>query len=146
MANHFVEYLNKNILKNHLKECIELKLKNITTVYMLESSIDLDYDKKQLYDLNSSLKLSLNLLKPPKIEKSYQQFLFQIITDPNNAYYEFTVDLENKLNEDFDKDILNKININKEKISRIDKYGNQSACISDKFPDLRKYCHCKIKF
>ena len=72
--------------------------------------------------------------------------MFQIITEPNSAFYEFTIDLENIANEDLGKNILNKINIKNEKISRIDKYGNASACISDKFPDLRKYCHCKTKF
>ncbi len=69
--------------------------------------------------------------------------MFQIITEPNSAFYEFTIDLENIANEDLGKNILNKINIKNEKISRIDKYGNASACISDKFPDLRKYCLCK---
>lgn len=27
-------------------------------------------------------------------------------------------------------------------ISRLDMYGNQPACVQEKYPDLRKYCFC----
>lgn len=28
-------------------------------------------------------------------------------------------------------------------ISRLDRYGNQSSCVSKLYPDLRKFCYCK---
>ena len=140
IAELFVTYLNKNILKDNLDECVKLELFNVTRVHLLESSIDIDYTNKiktSALDFFSNL----NLLKPPPIEQGYQKFLFQITTIPNNGLYEFTIEIENKLNED--RNFLSNVKINKDKISRLDKYGNTSSCIFNTFPDLRKFCYCK---
>jgi hypothetical protein len=141
MAQIFVDYLNKDILGNHKAECQLLELENITKVYLLESTIDLSYaDKRSKFNFLDIA--NLNLLKPPPVEQDFQKFLFQVIVKPNNAFFEFTIEYENKL---INGNELNEkqIKINKEKISRIDKYGNTSHCIAERFPDLRKYCYCK---
>ena len=142
MAEKFVDYLNKDLLGQHTAECHFLELANITKVYLLESTIDLSYaDKRLNFDFFDITKL--NLLKPPPVEQNFQKFLFQVIVKPNNAFFEFTVEYENKLRESSNKLDEKQIKINREKISRLDKYGITSQCIAEKFPDLRKYCYCK---
>ena len=57
-------------------------------------------------------------------------YQLQFITSPNDGFYEATIKMKKgmpSLGGD---------------ISRIDAYGNQSYCIADKFPLLRKYCYC----
>lgn len=140
MARLFVAYLNEDILKESLDKCVKLELNDVTRVYLLESSIDIEYTNK-IKSSNFDFFSNLNLLRPPPIEQGYQKFLFQITTKPNNGLYEFTIEIENNFKEN--KSYLNKVKINKDKISRLDKYGNSSSCIFDTFPDLRKYCFCK---
>ena len=142
MSKLFVDFINKDILKNHSDDCVELELQNITRVYLLESSIDLDYTNKQSKSSNFDF-LNLNLLKAPAVEQGLQRFLFQIITKPNNAFFEFTIDVENNLKDSNYDEYLNYVSIKKDKISRIDKYANTSSCIAEKYPDLRKYCYCR---
>ena len=82
----------------------------------------------------------MNLLKAPKIEIDYKKYLFQITTSPNSAYYEFTITIESKINEELN---LDNIKIDKDTISRLNAYGSTADCVKVKFPDLRKYCYCK---
>ena len=59
-------------------------------------------------------------------------YQLQFITSPNDGFYEATIKMKKgipSLGGD---------------ISRIDAYGNQSYCIADKFPLLRKYCYYSI--
>ncbi|GBM49216.1 hypothetical protein AVEN_158189-1 [Araneus ventricosus] len=35
--------------------------------------------------------------------------------------------------------------INEHELSRINMYGNQEHCVHDEYPELRKYCYCKIQ-
>ena len=39
--------------------------------------------------------------------------------------------------------VLKNLNLSEKKISRLNQYGNQSACIHTSNPELRKYCFCK---
>ncbi|KAK9890548.1 hypothetical protein WA026_010624 [Henosepilachna vigintioctopunctata] len=41
--------------------------------------------------------------------------------------------------------VNNKFVIRMSDISRINMYGKQAKCIEDNFPNLRKYCHCKLE-
>lgn len=77
------------------------------------------------------------LLKEPKIEVDYEEFMFQVETS-KGAMFEFTVAHELHLT-----DFRSIISIKSDTISRIDKYGSSASCIQDTFPDLRKYCTCK---
>lgn len=83
----------------------------------------------------------MNLLLPPTIEVDYKKYLFQITTSPNLAIYEFTITMESKMNEEISFDNLK---IDEETISRLNLYGSGADCIKEKFPDLRKYCYCKV--
>ena len=142
MAESFVEYVNKEILGRHMKKCRPLRLESVTRVYLLESTIDLKYaSNRSAFDFLDLSKL--NLLKPPPVEQDYQKYLFQVVLRPSKAYFEFTVEMENKLNEGAPLPNDIKVKINKDKISRIDKYGNSSQCIAEQYPDLRKYCYCR---
>ena len=59
---------------------------------------------------------------------------------PNEAEYEFTVNSEFNLNST--EKFSNTFELNKNTISRINKYSNQADCISQQYPDLRKFCFC----
>jgi hypothetical protein len=54
-------------------------------------------------------------------------------TLPNYAHYEGTVARNLKYQ---NYEIFHDI-------SRLDHYGNQSACVMKQYPDLRKYCYCR---
>ncbi|GIX81283.1 uncharacterized protein CEXT_740621 [Caerostris extrusa] len=60
----------------------------------------------------------------------------QIETYPSEGIYESIVkyNVEDK-----------KYHVKEEEISRVNMYGNQEHCIHDEFPELRKYCYCKIQ-
>jgi len=90
----------------------------------------------------------MNLLKPPAVENNFMKYLFQVQTKPNGGIYEFEIEVEKNL-----RDAGNNKQTRMELpalahnlISRINKYGNDEHCIHDKFPDLRKFCYCKVKF
>jgi hypothetical protein len=143
IANKFIDYVNNYVLGEHLSECVRLELGGINKVYLLNS------------DLAGAPKptvpnpLKLDLLTPPPVEKDYEQYFFQIVTAPNNGMYEFTATyefdlvLESDRLSKIDSEMLTKFKINENSISRINKYGNDSFCVHDKYPNLRKYCYCK---
>jgi hypothetical protein len=151
IANKFVDYLNDNILKEHLNECTRLEMDKINKVYLLDSIMGSakkpTVQKSLLGYFRDWFKF---YLVAPKVERDYEQYFFQITTSPNNAIYEFTVVYEFDLNDESLTNVfeLNKLNLDKftikeNSISRINKYGNDPHCINEKFPDLRKYCYCK---
>ena len=151
IANKFLDYLNDNLLKDHLNECVRLELDKINKVYLLDSIMG--SAKKPVVEktlLGYFRDLFKFYLVAPKVEKDYEQYFFQITTRPNNAIFEFTVVYEFDLNQESLNNLigLEKLNVDKfiikeNSISRINKYGNDPHCIYEKFPDLRKYCFCK---
>jgi hypothetical protein len=56
-----------------------------------------------------------------------------VVTSPHNGLFEATVVVNFK-------DDSVKLNPG---LSRLDRYGEQSACIQKRYPDLLKYCLCK---
>ena len=150
LANKFINYLNSVLLNDHLDSCAQLELSNINHVFLLDSIIP--RHKKavsQSFSLSRWFNNLLNnlfhyyLVEPP-LERDFKQYLFQVVTRPNNATYEFTVVYESNVAKDAvangnDDDSFE---INHNAISRIDKYGDQPKCIKDKYPDLRKFCFC----
>ena len=68
------------------------------------------------------------------LDTVHYQLTFE--TYPNSGLYEASV----------------QVDIRKEsfqvfpEISRLNKYGDQPSCIKEIFPDLRKYCYCKIRW
>ena len=95
---------------------------------------------------------NVDLAVAPQVEKDYFKYLFQILTKPNGGIYEFEIVIENNIRiakrrrNNINNNLKDSLVLNHNLISRINKYGNDESCIHDTFPDLRKFCYCKIKF
>lgn len=63
-----------------------------------------------------------------------EMYQVKIIVRPGNSIFEASV--QHHLKE-------NTFDVNVAAISRVNKYGNQAACIMELNPELRKYCFCK---
>jgi len=147
LAEKFVMFLNDDILRDHSGICSNLYVKSIENVYLLEA------DKSILKDTNqrAAPKVSLfrrfiNLFVAPvlnevEVHTNYEQYQIQVVTSPNNGLFEFTIEIERNF-KSMQQD-SHGFKINKNLISRINKYGNQSICVNENFPELRKYCSCK---
>ena len=140
----FVDYLNDVILKNQSNLCHTLKLYEINKVYLLDTFI---YPDKQVSKSRSLVQMinSWWYRQEPPIETDYTKYLFQIVTQPNLAIFEFTVIFEANYLQDrnFNHNKLKEIKIDEATISRVNSYGNSSHCITNTLPNLRKYCYCK---
>jgi len=147
MANSFVSHIN-GILKEYLNFCNSLELSNINHVYLLDSVIPKIKEEKpfSLKEWFNSLmnKIFNWYLVEPDLERDYKKYLFQIVTKPNNGTYEFTIVDESNIDESETNLEHEQFEIDLKGISRIDKYGHQPYCIENKFPELRKYCFCKL--
>jgi hypothetical protein len=156
IAKKFVSYLNNILLKDHFDLCSKLEFIKINHVFQLETVIP---KKKEFKHENFSLikwfeslinRIFNFYLVEPTVEKDFKKYFFQIVTAPNNAIYEFTVVDETYINGVNKEEIIaedvksNLFEIDHKAISRIDRYGDQSKCIHDQYPDLRKYCFCKF--
>ena len=139
LAKRFVDFINDDILKDQLELCHKLELDSVNSVYLTNSYVDTTELRKFDYKNNTQIK-KLKMAEPPKIQKDFKKYLFVITTKPNGGEYEFTLTIQNNVD---NTDQTEPIEINKLQISRINKYGNDEHCIHDKFPDLRKYCFCK---
>lgn len=147
LANDFIHYVNNEILLGHDSKCSKLTIDKINNVYQLEASNSLRHQKNKPSSRVNNEYFFYRIIKPfiaPVIKSievtvNYEQYQIQLQTKPNLAIYEFTANVERN----FKNPKEYKIYFNKALISRINKYGNQSICIHDKFPDLRKYCYCK---
>jgi hypothetical protein len=129
-------------LVNHTNRCLVLELSKINKVYLLEASKSLaGLDK---IPIDESLSISekffkRTMAKQVELVTNYEQYQIQFETKPNFGVYETTISVERNFKnfDDF------RVSIDASLISRLNKYGNQSVCIHDEFPDLRKYCFCK---
>ena len=130
-----MNYINNNVLKHRLDLCHKLEIDTVDHAYLTSSSLNATQKLNKPKD-----HLKLNLLRAPSVSFGYKQYLFVVTTKPNGGEYEFTLNVESKLD---DPKADEKIQIDKSLISRINKYGNAPHCIHDTFPDLRKYCYCK---
>lgn len=136
LADVFVDYVNNNLLKEHMDLCNELEVDTVNSVYLMNSYLNTT-ERRTVVPKNKHAK-TLRLLQPPKIETDYKKYLFVVTTKPNHGEYEFTITVQNAV---AGKGV--KYELDKSMISRINKYGNDEHCIHDKYPDLRKYCYCK---
>ena len=103
-----------------------------------------------------NLNRQIDLLRPPTVETDFLKYLFQVQTKPNGGIYEFEIEIEKNVvqrrreQQQQRSTIINYFKylpaLTNNLISRINKYGNDEHCIHDDFPDLRKFCFCKIKF
>ena len=70
--------------------------------------------------------------------RSVDHIIYRVtfVTSPNEANYEATLRYNVKT-KTFDAKTSD--------ISRINRYGDQSACVQDEYPHLRPYCQCNTK-
>ncbi len=147
IAQDFVRFLNDDLLAPVKDICEELTLKQTSKIYLLEAQGSLtEKEKSKDRPIRTSLlQRFLNIFTGPsllgsvKVTTHYEQYQLIVETMPNRALFEATIVIE--------RDLSNSNNyvvkIDKNLISRINKYGNQSKCVHDRYPDLRKYCLCK---
>jgi hypothetical protein len=72
-----------------------------------------------------------------KMETTTELYQVTIATKPGGGKFEATVTHE-MFNGSY-------FSINMKELSRINKYGKQPHCVSEKLPHLRPYCYCKIQ-
>jgi hypothetical protein len=80
----------------------------------------------------SKLKLKKILSARRASQDSHNNYLVSFVTDPSNAELEATVSCDNECK---DLKIIGAV-------SRLNRYGDQSYCVSDS--ELRKYCYCQL--
>ncbi|XP_059150959.1 uncharacterized protein LOC131937493 [Physella acuta] len=109
-----VGYIN-SLTSAFRSECAELNIENVTESLILKS-------RKEL-------------LKHSKYKNSNDMTLFQLtfFTTPGHGHFEVTVTYDN---------VRDTMAISEREISRINKYGNDAACIYNKNNDIRPYCYC----
>ena len=66
-------------------------------------------------------------------------FEIQLDAQPSGGVFETQADVWLDSNDDSK---ITKVEINGE-IGRVDRYGEQPACIQKRYPHLRRYCYCK---
>ncbi|XP_060071100.1 uncharacterized protein LOC132551013 [Ylistrum balloti] len=121
IANRVLNSIN-DILVPVRDKCAKLSLQTVLEVRALQNSLERKAEKETKFTL-------LNLIMSP--EQHYdQQYLIVIRTTPGNATFESTLKQIGK--NDFK--IL-------DDISRTNRHGSQSGCISDRY--LRGFCYCK---
>ena len=137
LADHFVNLVNKDILKEQSALCHTLELDRVIKVYSLNSEIDIKANNVLTLAEKRRIK-KFFLMEPTKIKFDFRKYFFQVQLKPGAAIFEFTIIVEQNL-----KNSTQILFIETKEISRINKYGNDSICIFDNYPDLRKFCFCK---
>ncbi|XP_062574581.1 uncharacterized protein LOC134236429 [Saccostrea cucullata] len=121
-----------------------LRFINDLTLPLRDSCHELSIHKIKSANLISPNEKVLKFMKTVDADQRVANFSSEINVDvahyqitmetlPNYAQYEGTVTKNLK---------DNKYEVFRS-ISRLDHYGNQSACVMKQYPDLRKFCHCR---
>lgn len=130
-AGHsLVDYLNELNL-NYTNVCNQLTVKQITRAQKIEPEKDLLHFKKSA-DANGFV--------PDLTDKAFDKidnelYQIQLITAPNDGMFEATIHYNI---------ITKQFTLKETEISRINRYGDQDWCIHEIWPQIRKYCDCKI--
>ncbi|XP_056008094.1 uncharacterized protein LOC125667497 isoform X2 [Ostrea edulis] len=118
LAQFLVSYINHNLSK-HRGKCSRLYLLNIVDTYLVKSNLRRRKDDEQF-----SIR---NLVFEPDPEEETYLCVFETV--PGHAIFEATARSNNKGS----YDVIGRVN-------RMNKYGNQSFCIQDKFSKPLCYC------
>ena len=127
-TNHAIKVIN-NLVAKPTTKCHQIKLKSL-----LDASY---YRPNQKLLQFKGTKIQNNRGKPQFGEAKSTDFIFYkvtFMTSPSDAKYDATLRYDVKM-----KDFESKT----KDISRINLYGNQSACIQDEYPHLSPYCQCR---
>ncbi|XP_059157676.1 uncharacterized protein LOC131942030 [Physella acuta] len=111
-----VAYIN-NLTSGFRDDCAELKVENVTASSMLES-------RKALLTHAEYSTSDMTL------------FQLTFYTTPGHGHFEVTV-THNK--------VTNVMTTSEKEISRINRYGNDAACMYSKNNQIKPYCYCKNK-
>jgi hypothetical protein len=131
-----VEFLN-NFVSDYKIQCATLNLYHIYKANLLQANERLlkfvdSSDKDGRVPRFRNNTLTNNLIKNISTNQTkYYQIQFETI--PGHALFELTAEY-NPLNETF--------LIRKKRLSRMNKYGQTSACIGHKRPEFREICYC----
>ena len=138
LVDRFIAVVNTEIIGQHSQTCHTLELDRVNQVYLLNSGIDIQANNIQASPKEQMRFRKLGLIAPAQIEYNFEKYFFQVQLKPGLLIFEFTISVEKKLDSSSEK-----IHFDKSEISRINSYSNHSFCITNSFPDLRKYCVCK---
>jgi hypothetical protein len=136
LGNQAVEFLN-NFVLDYQNECAKLSLNRLIKANQLQTnehllkfveSSDKDGRVPRFHNDTSTNNLMKNLTTN---QTKYYQIQFQTI--PGHALFELTAEY-NPFNGIF--------LIQKRRLSRMNKYGQTSACIAYKRPEFREICYC----
>jgi hypothetical protein len=116
-----VEYINNLLSKDNtsLHNCTSLTLKDINFAQL---------ERPNQAVVNTHLKKGAIFKQG---EEYFCRYRLQFVTSPNEGLFEATVKYHKK-----------RVVVGTS-ISRINKYGDQPACVAAKLPHVRKYCLCK---
>ena len=136
LANQAIDFLN-NFVSDYRNECAKLSLYRLIKANQLQTnehllkfveSSDKDGRVPRFHNDTSTNNLMKNLTTN---QTKYYQIQFQTI--PGHGLFELTAEY-NPLNRTF--------LIQKRRLSRMNKYGQASACIAQKRPEFREICYC----
>ena len=116
-----VEYMNNLLSRDNisLHNCAALSLKGINFAQL---------ERPNLAVIKTHLKKGAAFKQS---EEYFCRYQLQFVTSPNEGLFEATVKYHKR------RFVVST------SISRINKYGDQPACIASKLPHVRKYCLCK---
>ena len=122
-----VDFMN-GLMKTAGDQCETLSVRNVTRLDSFLPRKDV-LTFKHTVDINGLV---------PKFDEdmtlNFELLQLVLITNPGQGLFEVT--LKHSLD-------TGDFTVRAEDISRINKYGNASACVSDRFPNLSKFCYCK---
>ncbi|XP_052214889.1 uncharacterized protein LOC127833586 isoform X1 [Dreissena polymorpha] len=125
-VNAFVDFLDRQTRPvRHL--CEELRFKSLLHAVLLIPNEKVLMFQKSIDDDNRHGNFSSH------INVDHAHFQITIATSPNKGLFETTVQVNMT---------SGAYTVLESAVSRLDRYGNQPACVQDKYPDLRKYCYC----
>ncbi|CAF0762928.1 unnamed protein product [Adineta steineri] len=134
-ANQAIDFLN-NFVSDYKDQCAKLELYRINKASQLEANerllkfVDSSDNDGRVPRFNNNTLIN-NTKKFISNQTEYYQIQFETI--PGRALFELTAEY-NQLNDIFI--------IRKQRLSRMNKYGQTSACIAYKRPELREICYC----
>ena len=136
LGQQAVEFLN-NFVSDHKNECAKLTLYRIIKANQLEANerllkFDGSSDKDGRVPRFQKNILTNNLNKT-LISNQTKYYQIQFETIPGHGQFELTAE-HNPFNDTF--------LIRKRRLSRMNKYGQTSACIANKRPEFREICYC----
>ena len=116
-----IDFLN-TFVSDHKQDCATLSLLRINKASQLNINSHL---------LNSVRSNNDHSLQQTTNETKFYQIQFE--TTPGQGQFELTAEYDPK---------IKTFNIQKRHLSRINRYGNTSACIAQKRPEFREICYC----